>query len=84
MVGCEKAPGALPGRTGASIQRSVKKRSAIPASQPARVASIDAAAEAPAAEAPAAEVETAEPPAAMARTPVLLSVAPEAMPPERW
>ena len=28
-VGWAKAPGALPGRTGASIQRSSKKRSAI-------------------------------------------------------
>ena len=44
------------------------KRSAIPAAQPARVVSMDAAAavEAPAAEAPAAVVETAEPPAAEA------------------
>lgn len=40
------------------------KRSAIPVAQPARVVSMDAAAEAPAAEAPAAVVETAEPPAA--------------------
>jgi hypothetical protein len=31
VVGCENAPGALPGRTGASIQRSVKNRSAIEA-----------------------------------------------------
>ena len=39
------------------------KRSAIPTQQPARVVSMDAAAEAPAAEAPAAVPETAEPPA---------------------
>jgi small subunit ribosomal protein S6 len=39
------------------------KRSAIPVAQPARVVSMDAAAEAPVAEAPAAIPETAEPPA---------------------
>jgi small subunit ribosomal protein S6 len=44
------------------------KRSTIPQQQPARVASMDAAAEAPAAEAPAAVPETAEPPAVVAET----------------